>query len=79
MPINFKNFILYYFDFLLMVISLSIFKVDSLILKGNSLFFYLFYLERDRYEESSLSEAYFFLGRVLTVEFAGLLIVAYLI
>lgn len=51
MPINLRNFILSYFVFLFMVMSFSILKVESLILKGSSLTF-----SRDLDLDESLSD-----------------------
>ena len=59
MPISFKNLILSAFDFLLTVISLSIFNEDSLNLKGNTLNGFCSYRERDLDESLSLEFLFF--------------------
>lgn len=54
MPINLRNLIRSSFDFLLIVISLSILRVDSLSLKGKVVAFFSFDLDRER-DSSELS------------------------
>jgi len=63
MPINLKNFILSYFDFLFTVISFSIFRVDSLNLKGSTLAILFYsYRERDLDDDDDDDDYSFFLS-----------------